>query len=295
LTRTNEEAAITAGLLRKNGYTVKLVQSNDGFPLVNLLELRYLSDHLLHHQPGNPLIDKTHFEHCVQQFQRQFHASTKATLALQVITQFRITNPQRMYKTDWRSFLAESRLEEFYTTDQSTIFVSTIHKAKGKEFDNVFLLMTDRNVLSEEEKRLLYVAITRAKDYLHIHTNSNFFEPGQPVSSYVWNNEEHSEPSILSLVLTHEDVWLSSFQNRHTQRCIHNLLPGMPLRFTEDGFGCTYHGTVVVRFSNSFKEEMRKYWSNGYKLHSACVQFIVYWKGDEEEVKIVLPEIELIK
>jgi ATP-dependent DNA helicase RecQ len=295
LTRTNEEAALVAGLLRKSGYPVKLVQSNDGFPLNNLLELRFLSDNILHYQPDNPQIDKDHFENCIQRCQQQFHGSSKAALALQVVTQFRKTYPQRMYKTDWRSFLAESKLEEFYSPDASTVFVSTIHKAKGKEFDNVFLLLNDHKPLTEEDKRLLYVAITRTKNHLHIHTNGNYFEGNQHVTDYVLDKNEYMPPSTLSLVLTHEDVWLSSFHNRNTQRCIQRLLPGMRLEFTEDGFGCSYYGTTVVRFSNSFKEELKKYWSNGYQLQSTCVQFVVYWKSEEGEVRIVLPEVELGK
>ena len=194
----------------------KLVQSNDGFPLNNLLELRFLSDNILQYQPDNPRIDKAHFEGCVQRFQQQFHASSKAALALQVVTQFRTTYPLRMYKTDWRSFLAESKLEEFYTLDASTIFVSTIHKAKGKEFDNVFLLLQNHQPLTEEDKRLLYVAITRTRNHLHIHTNGNYFEGNQYVTDHRFNNNEFEAPSTLSLVLTHEDVWLISFYNRHT-------------------------------------------------------------------------------
>jgi ATP-dependent DNA helicase RecQ len=211
-----------------------------------------------------------------------------------VVIQFRKTYPQRMYKTDWQGFLAESKLEEFYTLDASTVSVSTIHKAKGKEFDNVFLLVHHHKPLSEEDKRLLYVAITRGRHHLHIHTNGSYFDGCQHITDYARAHKEFEAPPILSLVLTHEDVWLSSFYKRHTQRSIQRLLPGTPLQFTEDGFGCSYNGSTVVRFSNSFKEKLKQYWSNGYHLHAACVQFVVYWKG-EEEVRIVLPEVELIK
>jgi len=51
----------------------------------------------------------------------------------------------------------------------------TIHKAKGLEFDNVFLIGVDRGKLPhkksnnlEEERRLFYVAVTRAKKRLFI-------------------------------------------------------------------------------------------------------------------------------
>ncbi len=42
LTKTNEEALQITGLLLKNGMQAKLIQSNDGFSLYNLLEVRFL-------------------------------------------------------------------------------------------------------------------------------------------------------------------------------------------------------------------------------------------------------------
>jgi ATP-dependent DNA helicase RecQ len=42
LTKTNDEALQTTGLLLKNGMPAKLIQSNDGFSLQNLLEVRFL-------------------------------------------------------------------------------------------------------------------------------------------------------------------------------------------------------------------------------------------------------------
>jgi ATP-dependent DNA helicase RecQ len=32
-------------------------------------------------------------------------------------------------------------LEDFYSENGETIFVSTIHKSKGREFDNVYLML----------------------------------------------------------------------------------------------------------------------------------------------------------
>ncbi len=42
LTKTNDEALQITGLLLKNGMQAKLIQSNDGFSLQNLLEVRFL-------------------------------------------------------------------------------------------------------------------------------------------------------------------------------------------------------------------------------------------------------------
>ena len=63
--------------------------------------------------------------------------------------------------------------------DEDYVILSTIHSAKGQEWDNVYVLnVADGNFpsefsagkpdLIEEERRLLYVAITRARNELHL-------------------------------------------------------------------------------------------------------------------------------
>jgi DNA helicase-2/ATP-dependent DNA helicase PcrA len=75
--------------------------------------------------------------------------------------------------------------------DEDYLILSTIHSAKGQEWTSVFLLNAVDGCLPsdlgagssaeiEEERRLLYVAMTRAKDELHIITPQRFFTFGQP-------------------------------------------------------------------------------------------------------------------
>jgi DNA helicase-2/ATP-dependent DNA helicase PcrA len=74
--------------------------------------------------------------------------------------------------------------------DEDYLILSTIHSAKGQEWKSVFVLnVVDGCIPSdlgtgttadiEEERRLLYVAMTRAKDSLHILTPHRFFTHGQ--------------------------------------------------------------------------------------------------------------------
>jgi DNA helicase-2/ATP-dependent DNA helicase PcrA len=74
--------------------------------------------------------------------------------------------------------------------DEDYLILSTIHSAKGQEWKNVFVLNTvdgcipiDLGVGSkedvDEERRLLYVAMTRAKDGLHLVMPQRFFVHGQ--------------------------------------------------------------------------------------------------------------------
>jgi DNA helicase-2/ATP-dependent DNA helicase PcrA len=70
--------------------------------------------------------------------------------------------------------------------DEDYLVLSTIHSAKGQEWKSVFVLNcvdgcipSDRATGStpeiEEERRLLYVAMTRAEDYLHMIVPQRFF------------------------------------------------------------------------------------------------------------------------
>jgi DNA helicase-2/ATP-dependent DNA helicase PcrA len=74
--------------------------------------------------------------------------------------------------------------------DEDYLILSTIHSAKGQEWKSVFVLnVVDGCMPSdlgagtsaelEEERRLLYVAMTRAKDDLHLTIPQRFFTHGQ--------------------------------------------------------------------------------------------------------------------
>jgi DNA helicase II / ATP-dependent DNA helicase PcrA len=74
--------------------------------------------------------------------------------------------------------------------DEDYLILSTIHSAKGQEWKSVFVLNAVDGCLPsdlatgsaaeiEEERRLLYVAMTRAKDQLHVIVPQRFFAHGQ--------------------------------------------------------------------------------------------------------------------
>jgi DNA helicase-2/ATP-dependent DNA helicase PcrA len=74
--------------------------------------------------------------------------------------------------------------------DEDYLILSTIHSAKGQEWTKVFVLNAVDGCIPidlragsedeiEEERRLLYVAMTRARDSLHLVTPQRFFVSGQ--------------------------------------------------------------------------------------------------------------------
>jgi DNA helicase-2/ATP-dependent DNA helicase PcrA len=75
----------------------------------------------------------------------------------------------------------------FYDPKADAITLLTIHAAKGLEFPSVFVIGAEEGILPgsrgelDEERRLLYVAATRARDYLEIVYAKN--RSGQPAEA----------------------------------------------------------------------------------------------------------------
>jgi len=74
--------------------------------------------------------------------------------------------------------------------DEDYLILSTVHSAKGQEWNSVFVLncvdgcipsdlATESTPEIEEERRLLYVAMTRAKDHLHLIVPQRFYAQQQ--------------------------------------------------------------------------------------------------------------------
>jgi DNA helicase-2/ATP-dependent DNA helicase PcrA len=87
--------------------------------------------------------------------------------------------------------LASSDQSAGASKDEDYVILSTIHSAKGQEWDIVYLLnVSDGNFPSEfstgkpemieEERRLLYVAMTRARNELHLCAPLKFAVTQQP-------------------------------------------------------------------------------------------------------------------
>jgi ATP-dependent DNA helicase RecQ len=290
LTKKNEEALQITGLLLKNGLPAKLIQTNDGFSLINLDEVRYFLHQL---KLGNDvfIINDDDWLYAKRQVIKRYRHSTKLEILGRIIKDFEATNPKKKYKSDLTTFIRESKLEDLYSEHGETIFVSTIHKAKGKEFDNVFLMLDHFHLDNDAEKRLLYVALTRAKSNLTIHLNSDFLDclsAGNP--ERYDNKEKHVPPTQVVMHLSFKDVWLDYFRSR--QYLISKLTSGDSL--TVHGNECLdTEGRSVLRFSREFTKQVEWMKAKQYELESAKVNFIVYWKkeGEEKEIKIILPEL----
>nr|WP_255737250.1 RecQ family ATP-dependent DNA helicase [Cognataquiflexum nitidum] len=294
LTKTNEEALKVAGLLRHHRLPVRLIQSNDGFNLLQLFEIRYFIQQLRLPEGVFSILPQV-WENAKMQLQERFGKSSKLDLVLHLLSEFESIYPKTRFFSDFQSFVGESKMEDFYSAFSTNILVSTIHKAKGKEFDQVFLLHQQGQPRDASEKRLLYVGMTRAKSLLSVHYQGNYLA-NFPIAQGDYKQDEntYADPDILVLHLSHNDVWLNYFFGK--QRQIQALRPGEKLEI--NGHQCfNSKGESVLRFSNAFKKTLESFEARGYTLQKVYVNWIVFWKDPEldKEALIVLPELVLGK
>ncbi|NUO07370.1 MAG: RecQ family ATP-dependent DNA helicase [Candidatus Brocadia sp.] len=290
LTKTNEEALQVTGLLLKNRLQAKLIQSNDGFSLYNLLEVRFFLNKL---KPEDDvfIISDEIWDNAKREFLKRFQRSLRMEVCENIIKKFEAANPKKKHKSDLEVFIRESKLEDFFSENGETIFVSTIHKAKGKEFDNVYLLLDNFNQQTDDVKRQLYVAMTRAKQNLTIHLNGNYLD------NIVTDNLARAEdgkaylpPNQMAMHLTFKDVWLDYFINR--QHIIEEFISGDVLTIDTDGCA-NAKGESVLKYSKQFLATIASVRQEGYQLKGVKVNFVIYWKRPAEKIewKIILPEL----
>jgi len=294
LTQTNDEALQITGLLLRNEMPAKLIQTNNEFNLYNLWEIRsFIEDTSI--EESNSIISMEVWKNAKRNFAARYKNSSNFELCKTLIKDFQITNPKIKYKSDLEIFIKDSNLEDFILKENETIYVSTIHKAKGKEFDNVFLLLSNFNANSDEKKRLLYVAMTRAKWNLSIHYNGYFLNNIEVDGLVLERNEiSHPAPNQLIFHLTHKDVQLDYFS--YIQHRINPMYSGQKLSINDEGL-TNSQNKPIVKFSKLFLKTKSSLEEKGFKLISGKINFILYWKNkednevDKQEVKIVLPEL----
>jgi len=108
--------------------------------------------------------------------ERTFAASRHLSMVQRLLQVFEEQSGKRRFVSDWRVFLRESREEDFLQTDSAAVFVATMHKAKGREFDHVVLALGHFKLTDEASRRVLYVAMTRARESLTIHAGYELAE-----------------------------------------------------------------------------------------------------------------------
>lgn len=147
----------------------------------NLIErLREVSENLTLTELIDKVLDASGMKH-----ELESEGSLEAEVRLENLEEFKsITKSfeEREGLVSLEEFLLEISLisdVEEYKDDPNRISLMTVHSVKGLEFDHVFVIGMEEGIFPhmnslmessdvEEERRLMYVAITRARDDLHL-------------------------------------------------------------------------------------------------------------------------------
>ncbi len=294
LTQTNEEAVIMVALLRKFGINSKLIQSLEGFRFWTLAEVRYFLKYIDSHV-HSPMISEELWEEAQKSTYQHYATSHCLPYLKECIRQFGETNVASKYVTDFKEFVYESYIEDFCDLSDADVVVSTIHKAKGREFDDVYMLINDDYRPTDAVLRRYYVGITRAKKRLFVHTNGNLFERTRAIDEYRIDQMDYPMPEDIVLQLSHKDVNLGFFKVRKAD--VLALRPGERL-VVRDNILFTPSTVSVAQLSKNMQETIEEWKSRGYEISSASVRFIVSWKPkdaakEDPEIAVLLPDLYL--
>lgn len=210
------------------------------------------------------------------------------------VEQFEQTNKTK-YFSDFKEFVFESSVEDFCDVSGADVVVSTIHKAKGREFDDVYMLISDNYVKDAHLMRRYYVGITRAKNRLFIHTNGDCFNH-LSADRYLMDQRQYDMPEEIVLQLSHKDVNLGFFKERKQE--ILALRGGDSLTHSNFFLYSSLTDKPIAKLSSKMQDTLSEWEQRGYKVKSASVRFVVAWKPkdaqkNEPETAVLLADLML--
>ena len=293
LTQTNEEAVILMGLLRKQGVSSKLIQSMDGLRFWNMAEMRFFLRYI-NKRINTPLITEELWEEAKYATFSAYDRSQSLMYVKQCVEQFEQTNKTK-YFSDFKEFVFESSVEDFCDISGADVVVSTIHKAKGREFDDVYMLVSDDYIKDSHLMRRYYVGITRAKNRLFIHTNGDYFNH-LSTDRYFIDQQQYDMPEEIVLQLSHKDVYLDFFKERKQE--VMALRGGDSLIYSNFFLYSSLTDKPVAKLSSKMQGILSEWEERGYKVKSASVRFVMAWKPkdaekNEPETAVLLADLGL--
>jgi len=295
LTQTNEEAVILVALLRKYGIKGKLIQSMDGIRFWNMAEVRLFLKYI-DAETHTPFITDEVWENSKRKTLSEYASSSSLCYLQRCIQLFEETNKAK-YLTDFKEYIFESSPEDFCDLQNANVVVSTIHKSKGMEFDDVYMLITEPLHLTDEVLRRYYVGITRAKKRLYIHTNSMLFDSF--ITSYKdVDKKDYEMPNEIVLQLSHKDVNLGYFKSRKKE--VLSLRAGQKLHYDNNYLYDIKTNKPVCQLSQKIQAELSTWKERKYFVSEVSIRFVVAWRPkdaskEEKEHAVLLVDLTLNK
>lgn len=270
LTKTNEETMQVAYELEQRGIHATIAQSMGGFRFGNLAEVRYFLKQLGGEKEVT--ISKEKWNEAKQRTLETYESSTCLSVLQHFFSDFEATH-QFYYRSDLREYIFESNIEDFIAANDKSVFVSTIHKAKGREFDTVYLISSIPDGRDVNDMRAYYVGLTRAKRNLYLVTSSP------------------AEYSSISIALNMHDVWLDYFKGR--KDIVLGLRSGDSLHY-KDGFLLNKQKINVAALSAYGKNKLKAWTDKGYAVSKSTVSYTLAWKPQNSNVEYAVCLVNMV-
>lgn len=302
LTLTNDDALIVCASLIRAGRKARLIQSNDSFALNDLAELHcFYSDIRAN---CSTVIPDDVWAHAKRLVEEEYGSGRSFQTAMDCISSFENEYPRGKYVSDLFNFFRESQLSDFSRHGKDEVVVSTIHKSKGCEFDNAYLVLRKMPEPTDKDRRAVYVGMTRAKKHLSVHFDNGIFD-AMGLQNVAVDTTEWPVPDELSLQMSHRDVNLAFFKGKG--ELISRLRSGDELTVSGDVLFTQINGysQPVAKFSEAFRHKIEKFAKFGYVPVASKVRFLLFWRYENPdtsesapryiEIPILLPTVKLVK
>lgn len=279
LAYTNEMVMDIYSLLQENNINAKYLIDREKFELKNIVELvefdKVLNSYL---QEEETSFNENYFNKALKVIESKYKDSHNLELVNKIIDKF-LYESDNYYISQWVTYLEEIKLEEF-ENHKKCIVVSTIHKSKGMEFDKVYLLV-DKNPRSDEERRLFYVGMTRAKDELHILRIGNDIPNKKDYVKYFLDENRYENQSKTFIhIMSLQDISLGFDLERFGKN--ESFCAGTIVQLEKKekfrNLSLVYNNKILGVLSNNFQTLLDEKIKKEFYIESCIIEYVVIWE-----------------
>jgi ATP-dependent DNA helicase RecQ len=291
---SNDEVMQIYSLLEAEGVAVRYIIEREKYQLKNMVEL-YEFNNILH----SFLLDENtfkeeYFTKSLDILEKKYKASANLALVERIVERF-LMQSDFYYISEWLTYL-ESIQKEDFESDSSRVVVTTIHKSKGMEFEQVYLLVNEMPK-SDEKRRLYYVGMTRAKEQLNILHRAKQSSHKSSYARYIednneYNNEEKRYTHLMSLA----DINLGFDPHKYSTK--NNFYAGMRVSIEKrdrwKNLCIIANGRIIAVLSNSFHQEISQRVQKGFVFDEVSIESIVVWLNEKEAKNHLHPLCKIV-
>jgi len=295
LAHENEQVLDIYSILKEDtALDVCYLLKNEGFHLYMMDEI-FAFNHFITSNLGadDNIIHQKLFDDAKAFLRDKYSGSEKLNMALQHIYEFEEKH-DLLTLSFWNNYTYEVFVGVLGNT-QSKIVVSTIHRSKGKEFDEVHVVLQKEHNQKNPDyfKRLYYVALSRAKSLLHIHSFPR--QSFQTLESLNIEVRDHRATTFTPvnrriLIMQLEDVYLSYLsRNIYSQKYLSKtkIMAGTSVQLTINNkasrFSILHNNTVIGETSKKFTGKLQQSMSKGYVIGESKVEYVAKWFCHEKK------------